>query len=100
MSPEVRASAEIYPKAEEFEKVVEYGVTTLGLYPAGNGIPGQACAIRPLGKTKADMLLADGCYLKVIVRANSSSKKLLKDGFKKADEYAEKEKKAREKFDK
>jgi len=100
MSPEVRAFAEVYPKAEEFEKVVEYGVTTLGLYPAGNGIPGQACAIRPLGATREEMLLADGCYLKIIVRATASSKKLLKDGFKKADEYAEKEKKAREKFDK
>lgn len=100
MSPEVRASAEIYPRAEEYEEVVKYGVTTLGLYPAGNGIPGQACAIRPLGKTREEMLLADGCYLKIIVRATTSSKKLLQDGFKKADEYAEKEKKAREKFDK
>lgn len=100
MSPEVRASAEIYPRAKEYEEVVKYGVTTLGLYPAGNGIPGQACAIRPIGKTREEMLLADNCYLKIIVRATTSSKKLVQDGFKKADEYAEKEKKAREKFDK
>lgn len=100
MSPEVRASAEIYARAEEYEEVVKYGITTLGLYPAGNGIPGQACAIRPLGKTREELLLADSCYLKIIVRATTSSKKLVQDGFKKADEYAEKEKKAREKFDK
>src|SRR6185295_10344339 len=47
MSPEVHASAEIFPKAKEYEAVVKLGVTTLGIYPAGNGIPGQACAIRP-----------------------------------------------------
>lgn len=100
MAAEVKASAEIYPQADDFQEIVKYGVTTLGLYPAGNGIPGQACAIRPLGKTKEEMLLADGCYLKMISRASPSAKKLFQDGFKKADEYAEKEKKAREKFDK
>lgn len=100
MSADAKASAEIYPGAEEYEEVVEYGITTLGLYPPGNGIPGQACAIRPRGATKEEMLLADGCYLKIIVRASSSSKKLVQDGFKKADEYAEKEKKAREKWEK
>jgi hypothetical protein len=100
MNADAKASAEIYPGADEYDEVVEYGVTTIGLYPAGNGIPGQACAIRPRGKTKEEMLLADGCYLKIILRATSSSKKLLQDGFKKADDYAEKEKKAREKFDK
>ncbi|MFO1011921.1 MAG: amidohydrolase family protein [Planctomycetota bacterium] len=100
MAADVKASAELYPQAEEFQEIVKYGVTTLGLYPAGNGIPGQACAIRPLGKTKEEMLLADGCYLKMISRATPSAKKLFQDGFKKADDYAEKEKKAREKFDK
>jgi len=100
MSAEVKASAELYAAAEDFQEVVKYGVTTLGLYPAGNGVPGQACAIRPLGKSKEELLLADGCYLKMISRATPSAKKLFQDGFKKADEYADKEKKAREKFDK
>jgi imidazolonepropionase-like amidohydrolase len=100
MSPEVKASSELYPQAEELEQVLELGVTTLGLYPAGNGIPGQATAIRPLGTTREEMILADGCYLKIIARATSSAKKLVQDGFKKADEYAEKEKKAREKWEK
>lgn len=99
-SPEVRAFREIYPGAEEYQEVVKYGVTTLGLYPAGNGIPGQAVVVRPLGKTPEEMLIQDPAYLKVILRAASSSKKLVRDGFKKADEYAEKEKKAREKWEK
>ena len=99
-SPDARASNEVYAGAEEYEKLVEYGVTTLGLYPPGNGIPGQAVAIRPVGKTPADMTVEDPAYLKIILRATQSSKKLLKDGFKKADEHAEKEKKAREKWEK
>lgn len=97
---EVKASAELYAQSEDLQELVKYGITTLGLYPPGNGIPGQACAIRPLGKTKEELLLADGCYLKIISRASPGAKKMIQDGFKKADDYAEKEKKAREKFDK
>lgn len=99
-SPQVKASDEVYPGSEVYEKVVEYGVTTLGLYPAGNGITGQAVAIRPRGKTREEMVILDPAYLKIILKASASSKKLLRDGFKKADEYREKEKKAREKWEK
>jgi hypothetical protein len=90
-NPEVKASAELYAGSEELKEVVKYGITTLGLYPAGNGICGQAVAIRPLGETNADLVLQDPCYLKVVLRATSSSKKALQDGFKKADEHEEKE---------
>jgi len=99
-NPDVKASAELYANSDDLKEVVKYGVTTLGLYPAGGGICGQAVAIRPLGKSNADLVLADGCYLKIVLRATSSSKKALQDGFKKADDYADKEKKAREKWDK
>jgi hypothetical protein len=97
---DVKASGELYPGAEEYEKVVEYGVTTLGFYPPGNGIPGQAVAARPRAKSAAEMVLRDPAYLKVVLRANAASKKALGEGFKKADEYVEKEKKAREKWEK
>jgi len=99
-SPEAHASSEIFPAADEYAEARKYGVTTLGLYPAGNGIPGQAVAVHPAGKTLEEMRIQDSVYLKVIVRATSSSKKLVRDGFKKADDYAEKEKKAREKWEK
>jgi imidazolonepropionase-like amidohydrolase len=99
-SPEAHASDEIYPATDEYADVRKYGVTTLGLYPAGNGIPGQAVAVHPAGKTLEEMLIQDSVYLKIIVRASSSSKKLIRDGFRKADEYVEKEKKAREKWEK
>ena len=48
-SPDVMTSDELWPKAAAYKEVVTYGVTTLGLYPAGNGISGQAVAVRPLG---------------------------------------------------
>lgn len=99
-SPEIKARDELYPEADEYQEIVKYGVTTLGLYPAGNGIPGQAVAVRPLAKTADEMVLGDPAYLKIVLRADSGSKKRVTDGFKKADDYAEKEKKAREKFDK
>jgi len=99
-NPDVKASAELYANSDDLKEVVKYGVTTLGLYPAGGGICGQAVAIRPLGKTNSDLVLADACYLKIVLRASSTSKKALRDGFKKADEYTDKEKKAREKWDK
>lgn len=99
-NPEVKASGELYANADELKDVVKYGVTTLGLYPAGNGVCGQAVAIRPLAKSDAELVLQDSCYLKIVLRASSGSKKALQDGFKKADDYTEKEKKAHEKWDK
>ena len=96
----MHASAEIYPAARDYEEIVKYGVTTLGLYPAGNSIPGQAVAVRPRGDTPDDMILADEVYLKVILRANKASKKQLRDGFEKADKHLEKVEKAREKWEK
>lgn len=99
-SPDVKASDELWPQAEDYLELIKYGVTTFGLYPAGNGIPGQAVAVRTKAKTKPEMILKDPAYLKIILRADSGSKKRITDGFKKADEYNEKVKKAREKWDK
>jgi len=99
-SPDAHAFDELYAGADEYADVQKYGITTLGLYPAGNGIPGQAVAIHPVGKTPEEMRIQDSVYLKIIVRASSSSKKVVRDGFRRADEYAEKEKKAREKWEK
>jgi hypothetical protein len=100
MSPDVKASDELWPGADEYEEIVKYGETTLGIYPAGNGIPGQAVAVRTKAANAAAMILKDPAYLKIILRADSGAKKRVKDGFKKADEYDDKVKKAREKWDK
>jgi hypothetical protein len=97
--PQVMASAELYPSSR-YETFLEHGVTTVAQYPAGQGIPGQAVAIRPQGGTAAAMTVEDGVYLKVVMRNSSSAKRNLTDGFKKADQHLEKVKTEREKFEK
>jgi imidazolonepropionase-like amidohydrolase len=98
--PDALASDELYARDETWEELLELGVTTLGLYPAGNGIPGQAVAVRPSGETAEEMILRDHAYLKIILTSNAGSKKALRDGFEKADKFEEKEKGRREKWEK
>jgi imidazolonepropionase-like amidohydrolase len=98
--PQLSAKAELYPRAEEYEEVLELGVTTLGQYPAGRGVPGKAVSVRPKGATPEEMLLAEDSYLKIYFESTARAKKRLRDAFKKVDEYIEKEKKAREKWEK
>jgi hypothetical protein len=98
--PQAHASGEIYPRQDLWEDLLEVGVTTLGLYPAGTGIPGQAVAIKPHGETAAEMILADSVYLKIYLQSDSSSKKALRDALGKVAEHEEKVEKAREKWEK
>ncbi len=91
---------ELYPAAEVFEEVREYGVTTLGLYPPGNSVPGQASVVRPLGSTKDEMILEDESYLKIVMESNSRSKRTLRGAWKTVEKYQEKDDKARAKWEK
>jgi hypothetical protein len=95
-----RASAELYADQEVWARVLEKGVTTLGIYPAGTGIPGLAAAIRPSGDSAAAMTVKDPAYLQMYLRAERSSKKLFTDAFDKLDKYLEKVAKDREKHEK
>ncbi len=99
-NPEVKASAELYPKEASYKTLLEAGVTTLGLVPAGEGIPGQAVGVRTQGATPAEVILKDPAYLYMQVRAETKSKKMIIDGFAAADEHAEKVAKAKEKWEK
>lgn len=95
-SPEVRASAELYP-SPAWGQLAEHGITTLGLYPPGRGITGHAVAIRTDG---AERILADDCYLTMYIGADRSAKKLVRDAFEDVDKYMESVEKAREKWQK
>jgi hypothetical protein len=99
-TPGQQASTELHADPELYERVLRHGVTTLGLYPAGSGIPGLAVAVKPVGESAQAMTIADDVYLKIVLRSNKGSKKMLRDGFEAADKYAEKEAKAREKWEK
>ncbi len=98
--PQVRAADELYPLQDVYRDVLETGTTTLGLYPPGTGIPGQALAVRPRGKTLDEMLIADSVYLKIMLESSAKSKKVLREAFEKVDEHDEKVAKALEKWEK
>ena len=98
--PHVKVSGELYARQEIYTDLLELGVTTLGLVPGGSGIPGQAVAIRPKGETGEDLVVEDSVYLKVILRSNAKSKKMLMEGFEKVDDHDGKVQKAREKWEK
>ena len=99
-APHQLASAELYPRDAMFDDLLEYGYTTLGLYPPGNGIPGQAVAIRPSGDTISELIVRDHVYLKVRLASNAGSKKMLRDGFANVDKFDAKEAKNLEKWEK
>lgn len=98
--PAVTAKTELDPRNDTWKELVELGVTTLGIYPEGPGIPGQAVVVRPHGETVAEMLVRDSAYLKIGLQATASSKKALREAFQKVDEYDEKVAKEKEKWDK
>lgn len=98
--PHSRPTFEIDPRNDVWAELLELGVTTLGFYPDGGGIPGQAIVLQPRGETVAEMLVAEPAYLKVYLQASASSKKALREAFDKVDEYEEKVAKEREKWEK
>src|SRR5262245_14522577 len=85
--PQARPTVEIDPRSDVWGQLLELGVTTLGYYPDGSGIPGQALALRPHGKSVSEMLVAEPAYLKVTLQSTAASKKALRDAFQKVDEY-------------
>lgn len=99
-SPELSPLPELLPRHRDYQRVLEAGVTTIGVYPPGLGIPGQAVALRPRGSTQAAMLVDDSTYMKIYFRSDARSKKAVRDAWTKVDEYDEKVKKAREKWEK
>ena len=98
--PSVQSSTEFYPNQDIYGDLLDVGVTTLGLYPPGNGIPGQAVAVRTSGTTAEEMILEEGVYLKMLMRSNASSKNMIRKAFEEADDHKEDVEKAREKWEK
>jgi hypothetical protein len=98
--PALLASGELHARNDIWKELLELGVTTLGLYPAGNGIPGQSVAIRPSGDKASEMIVRDHAYLKIVFSSDSGSKKSIRDGFEKVDKFEKKEAERREKWEK
>ncbi len=98
--PQAKATDELYARQDVWREALEQGVTTIGLYPPGTGIPGQGVAIKPHGKSVAEMLLKEGCYLTIYMQTNSQSKKQLAEAFEKVDKHEAKVAKEKEKWEK
>lgn len=99
-TPDALASRELYPREDIYEELLEDGITTLGLYPPGSGVAGQAVVVRPHGDTVDEMIVSDRAYLKVVLESTPASKKMLRKGFEDVDDYQEKVEKEREKWEK
>ena len=97
--PSIQASTELYPSQGVYGAALEHGVVALGLYPPGNGIPGQSVVVSTAGTTREDMVLREGAYLKALMQSNAKSKKMLRGGFEKADKYLEEVEEARKKHE-
>ena len=78
-NPQISAFDDLYPTSDDYDKLLEYGVTTLGLYPPGRGVPGRAVAVRPGPDTAEAMLVAREAYLKIYFRSDARSKKMVKE---------------------
>ena len=98
--PQLSPEIEIDPRNDAWKELLELGVTTVGVYPDGTGIPGQAIVLRTRGDTLEEMLVHKPAYLSIHLQANSSSKNMLREAFSKVDEYEEKVAKEREKWEK
>lgn len=100
IAPQLSAAFELTPGAPDFARVLEHGVTTLGLYPSGGGIPGVGIAVRTQGSTLDQMLLTEPSYLTMYMSSNESAKRLIDKSFDLVDDYMEDVEKEREKFEK
>lgn len=100
LMPQMRAADELYPAEAGYGDLIEHGVTTLGLYPSGGGVVGQAAAVQPLGSSSEDMVLSDSAYMLMYCGTDKQTKKYLADAFELVDDYLEDVDKEREKFDK
>ncbi len=99
-TPQRSAAFELRPHQGVYDDMLEAGVTTLGLYPPGTGMPGQAIAIRTGKRRAEEALLKEGCYLKVTMGTTAQEKKDLIKAFESADKHEEKVQKEREKWEK
>lgn len=90
------ASDELLPVPGRFEGALEGGFVALGVVPAGEGISGQAVAVRPLD----DAPLLGTAYVRARLIDLPGEKRALRESFKTAQAAIDKEAKARAEWEK
>lgn len=91
---DLTVAAEFYPQPEMFAELLRAGYTSLGLVPAGSGIPGRALVVHTAGP-EAQRTLLSPAYLRV-----TDSKSAFRGALEQARKEIEKVEKAREEFEK
>lgn len=83
----------LYAKQSVFGELLQLGVTTLSLVPGGSGFAGLGALLRPDGKTTEQLVARDDAFLLVGMARDPQTKKILKEGFEKAQKLVEERKK-------
>ena len=99
LNPHVKASDGFYapPYMDEYLKA---GIVTMGYYPAGRGIVGQAAALRTVPDAEGSHVLKDSTYVKILMRSSKGEKDRIRSIYSEIEKFEEKEAKNREKYDK
>ena len=80
-------------KQPVFGELLRAGVTSLALTPSGAAFPGLGALLRPDGKTTEQLTVRDDAFVQVVMVRDSQAKKILKEGFEKAQKVVEERKK-------
>jgi len=79
-----RVADVLYPYQHEYQRVLQAGFTTLGLVPRGQGVAGQGAVIRPAGRSREEMLVAESGMIWIEFRADGRMKDVIRKALESA----------------
>lgn len=79
-----RVVDELYPFQHDYQRALQAGFTTLALVPGEIGIRGQSVVIKPVGRSKDEMIVAETGALWIGFEPNQRAKDLLQRTFQSA----------------
>lgn len=89
---------ELYWETMNLDDLLEHGITAVGMYPGGSGLPGMASSFRT-GGDEAARVLDKTAYLPISMNSPGRDKNVLRGAIKKAHDELEKIKNAREEWE-
>ncbi|MHC4263685.1 MAG: amidohydrolase family protein [Planctomycetota bacterium] len=94
-APQIIAGQELVPGDTSYQALAEYGITTVGLYPPGRGVMGQATAVQT---GPGELVLDDSAYLAMTMAADRNSKNTIRKALDQVADYLEDVEKDRKKW--
>ena len=98
-NPQTLAGNGFYPNSG-LQANLEAGVVTLGYYPPGRGIPGQAAVMRTSYGPENPPVVKESAYLKILMRSSGAEKERIKSIYEEIEKFEGKEVKNKAKYDK